>query len=130
MSRGGVEGPEVVMQKPGGHMGSRGEQQEEGGHEAGVGKGVREEEGNDGEHMVVVVDQDYLSRFPGLGLCMVAKRVAWKSAACLLPLGSRWKQSVTAAMTGSTRVCNQTTSHCKQHSKEMVTRGGAAVGRW
>ena len=121
MSRGGVEGPEVVMQKPGGHMGSRGEQQEEGGHEAGVGKGVREEEeeGNDGEHMVV--DQDYLSRFPGLGLCMVAKRVAWKSAACMLRLGSRWKQSVTAAMTGSTRVCNQTTSHCKRHSKEMVT---------
>ena len=121
MSRGGVEGPEVVMQKPGGHMGSRGEQQEEGGHEAGVGKGVREEEGNDGEHMVVVVDQDYLSRFPGLGLCMVAKRVAWKSAACMLHPGSRWKQSVTAAMTGSTRVCNQTASHCKRHSKEMVT---------
>ena len=117
MSRGGVEGPEVVMQKPGGHMGSRGGQQEEGGHEAGVGKGVREEEGNDGEHMVVV-DQDYLSRFPGLGLCMVAKRVAWKSAACMLRLGSRWKQSVTAAMTGSTRVCNQT---IKRHSKEMVT---------
>ena len=124
MSRGEVEGPEVVMQKPGGHMGSRGEQQQEGGHEAGVGKGVREEEeeGNDGEHMVVVVvDQDYLSRFPGLGLCMVAKRVAWKSAACMLHPGSRWKQSVTAAMTGSTRVCNQTASHCKRHSKEMVT---------
>ena len=113
------------MQRRVGHMGSRGEQQAVvGGHEAGVGRGRKEEEPSDGGHMV---EQDHLlSRVPGLGLCMV-KRVGWKVAGCILP-GQRWKQSVIAAMTGRTRLCNQT-SHCKHSKVEMVT-GEAAVGRW
>ena len=120
MPRGGVVVPGEGMERRVGHMGSRGEQQEEvGGHEAGVGRGWKEEEPSDGGHMV---EQDHLlSRGPGPGLCMV-KREGWKVAGCIQP-GQRWKQSVTAAMTGRTRLCNQT-SHCKHSIVEMVT------GRW
>ena len=125
MPRGGVVVPGEGMEKRVGHMGSRGEQQVVvGGQEAGVGRGQREEEPSDGGHMV---EEDHLlSRVPDLDLYMV-KRVGWKVAGCFLP-GQRWKQSVIAALTGRTRLCNQT-SHCKHSKVEMVT-GEAAAGRW
>ena len=128
MPRGGVVVPGEGMEKRVGHMGSRGEQQVVvGGHEAGVGRGRKEEGRIDGVH-ILVVEQDRLpSRVPGRGLCMV-KRVGWKVAGCIHP-GQRWKLSVIAAMTGRTRLCNQT-SHCKLDSKVEMVTGEAAVGRW
>ena len=127
MSRGGVVGLEERMQKRVGRMGSRGEQQVVvGGQEAEVGMGGKGEGRNDGGHIVVVEEDRLLSRVPGLGLCTV-KRVGWKVGLCIQP-GQRWKESVIAALTGRTRLCNQT-SHCKHSKVEMVT-GEAAVGRW
>ena len=126
MSRGGVGGPEEHMQKRVGRMGSRGEQQVVvGGQEAEVGMGGKGEGQSDGGHTVVVEDR-LLSRVPGRGLCTV-KRVGWMVGECIQP-GQRWKESVIAAMTGRTRLSNQT-SHCKHSKVEMVT-GEAAVGRW
>ena len=128
MSRGGVVGPEERMQRRVvGRMGSRGEQQVVvGGQEAEVGMGGKGEGRSDGGHTVVVEEDRLLSRVQGLGLCTV-KRVGWMVGGCIQP-GQRWKESVIAALTGRTRLCNQT-SHCKHSKVEMVT-GEAAVGRW
>ena len=83
MLRGGVVDPGEGMQRRVGHTGSRGEQQVvAGGHEAGVGRGRKEEGLRDGVH-ILVVEQDRLpSRVLGLGLCMV-KRVGWKVGGCI-----------------------------------------------
>jgi len=126
MSRGGVGGPEEHVEKRVGRMGSRGEQQVVvGEQEAGVGMGGKGEGQSDGGHIVVVEDR-LLSKVQGLGLCTV-KRVGWMVGECIQP-GQSWKESVIAAMTGRTRLCNQT-SHCKHSKVEMVT-GEATVGRW